>query len=47
MKDRKELMDKQATATAVPMQPQVVAAELGKRLPANAIVNCDSGTIPS
>ena len=27
------------------MKPQFVAAELGKRLPANAIVNCDSGTI--
>jgi pyruvate dehydrogenase (quinone) len=27
------------------MKPQVVAAELGKRLPSDAIVNCDSGTI--
>lgn len=28
-----------------PMKPQVVAAELGKRLAANAIVSSDSGTI--
>ena len=27
------------------MKPQVVVAELGKRLPDDAIVNCDSGTI--
>jgi len=26
------------------MKPQVIAAELGKRLPENAIINCDSGT---
>ena len=45
MKDWKRLMEKQATASSSPMKPQLVAAELGKRLPANAIVNCDSGTI--
>src|SRR6202166_3182748 len=45
MKDWKKLMEKQATANTSPMKPQVVAAELGKRLPTNAIVNCDSGTI--
>jgi pyruvate dehydrogenase (quinone)/pyruvate oxidase len=28
-----------------PMKPQFLAAEVGKRLPDNAIVNCDSGTI--
>jgi pyruvate dehydrogenase (quinone)/pyruvate oxidase len=27
------------------MKPQVVAWELGKRLPENAIISCDSGTI--
>ncbi len=45
MKDWRKLMEKQATARTSPMKPQVVAAELGKRLPTNAIVNCDSGTI--
>jgi pyruvate dehydrogenase (quinone)/pyruvate oxidase len=45
MQDWNKLMEKQATATTSPMKPQVVAAELGKRLAANAIVSCDSGTI--
>jgi len=45
MKDWRKLMEKQATSINSPMKPQVVAAELGKRLPANAIVSCDSGTI--
>ena len=45
MKDWKKLMEKQATANTSPMKPQVVAGELGQRLPTNAIVNCDSGTI--
>jgi pyruvate dehydrogenase (quinone)/pyruvate oxidase len=38
-------MEKQATAASRPMKPQLVAAELGRRLPSDAIVNCDSGTI--
>ncbi len=45
MRDWKKLMEQQESAATKPMKPQVVAAELGKRLPANAIVNCDSGTI--
>jgi pyruvate dehydrogenase (quinone) len=45
MKDWCEMMKKQATRTDKPMKPQVVAYELGKRLPDNAIVSCDSGTI--
>ena len=45
MKDWWALMQKQATRTDVPMKPQVVAWELGKRLNNNAIVSCDSGTI--
>ena len=45
MKDWKKRMDEQAAASAKPMKPQRLAAELGKRLPENAIVNCDSGTI--
>ena len=34
----------QETRTDKPMKPQVIAAELGRRLAANAIVSCDSGT---
>jgi len=45
MRDWSKLMKEEETVTTKPMKPQVVAAELGKRLPANAIVNCDSGTI--
>ena len=45
MKDWNKLMQEESTVTTKPMKPQVVAAELGKRLPDNAIVNCDSGTI--
>jgi pyruvate dehydrogenase (quinone) len=32
MKEWRELMDRQAAATSTPMKPQVIAAELGKRL---------------
>jgi pyruvate dehydrogenase (quinone)/pyruvate oxidase len=39
------LMKERATRMDKPMKPQVVAAELGQRLPDNAIVTCDSGTI--
>jgi len=45
MKDWQELMEQQASRTAKPMKPQFLASELGKRLPPDAIVNCDSGTI--
>lgn len=45
MKDWNKRMDEQAAVTTTPMKPQLLAAELGQRLPANAIVNCDSGTI--
>ena len=45
MKEWSELMDERGTRTDMPMKPQVVAHELGKRLPDNAIVSCDSGTI--
>ncbi|MGB7354800.1 MAG: thiamine pyrophosphate-dependent enzyme [Acidobacteriaceae bacterium] len=43
--DWKELMEKRGTNPETPMKPQVVGWELGKRLPANAIVTSDSGTI--
>jgi pyruvate dehydrogenase (quinone) len=45
MKNWWKLMHQQSSRDDKPMKPQVVAAELGKRLPANAIVTCDSGTI--
>src|SRR5204863_5212729 len=40
-----KLMHERATRQDMPMKPQVVAHELGIRLPDNAIVSCDSGTI--
>jgi pyruvate dehydrogenase (quinone) len=45
MKEWKQKMDERAAIKSKPMKPQLVAAEVGKRLPSNAIVNCDSGTI--
>jgi pyruvate dehydrogenase (quinone) len=45
MKDWHEKMEDLAAVNTTPMKPQLVAAEVGKRLPSNAIVNCDSGTI--
>ena len=39
-----ELMLARATDPSLPMKPQVVAHELGKRLPNNAIVTGDSGS---
>lgn len=45
MKEWRELMVKRGTDESMPLKPQVVAHELGMRLPANAIVTSDSGTI--
>ncbi len=45
MGDWGKLMKERQTRTTKPMKPQVVAWELGQRLPDNAIVSCDSGTI--
>jgi len=45
MKDWRELMDNRATRMELPMKPQVLASELGRRLSSDAIVACDSGTI--
>jgi len=45
MKDWREAMQQRATRMDVPMKPQVIAHELGKRLRDDAIVSCDSGTI--
>lgn len=41
----RETMRTRGEAPGKPMKPQVIAHELGKRLPANAIVTSDSGTI--
>jgi pyruvate dehydrogenase (quinone) len=38
-------MEERGTRDDKPMKPQVVGWELGKRIPANAIVTSDSGTI--
>jgi pyruvate dehydrogenase (quinone)/pyruvate oxidase len=45
MKDWRALMEERGTRMDMPMKPQVVARELGRRLADNAIVSCDSGTI--
>ena len=45
MKEWWKMMEQRSTRTDKPMKPQVVAWELGKRLPSNAITACDSGTI--
>jgi pyruvate dehydrogenase (quinone) len=45
MKEWWEYMNRLATAQDMPMKPQVIAHELGKRLRDDAIVTCDSGTI--
>jgi pyruvate dehydrogenase (quinone) len=44
MKEWNELMVERGTRKDIPMKPQVVAYELGKRLPSNAIVAGDSGS---
>jgi pyruvate dehydrogenase (quinone)/pyruvate oxidase len=44
MAEWQDKMHKQAERMDVPMKPQVIAAELGRRLSATAIVSCDSGT---
>jgi pyruvate dehydrogenase (quinone)/pyruvate oxidase len=45
MRDWWALMDERASRTDVPMKPQVLAAELNKRLHSDAIIVSDSGTI--
>jgi pyruvate dehydrogenase (quinone) len=45
MKSWNELMTKRGTVNSTPMKPQVVAHELGRRLPSDAIVAGDSGTV--
>lgn len=45
MRDWWDLMKQRGSRMDMPMKPQVVAWELGKRLSPDAIVSCDSGTI--
>ncbi|MGE5547294.1 MAG: thiamine pyrophosphate-dependent enzyme [Solirubrobacterales bacterium] len=45
MAEWRKLMQERGTRQDVPMKPQVVAWELGKRLKDDAIFTCDSGTI--
>jgi len=45
MQEWQEVMQERASRRDVPMKPQVIAHELGKRLRQDAIVSCDSGTI--
>jgi pyruvate dehydrogenase (quinone) len=47
MKKWRALLEERATRRDKPMKPQVVAWELGRRLPHNAIVTSDSGTVAS
>ena len=44
MKDWQELLESRGTAQDMPMKPQVVGYELGKRIPPKAVVTSDSGT---
>ena len=45
MDNWRALMQQRETRADLPMKPQVIAHELGRRLPDNAIVSCDSGTV--
>ena len=44
MKEWQETLEARGTAKDVPMKPQVMGYELGRRIPPNAIVTSDSGT---
>jgi pyruvate dehydrogenase (quinone)/pyruvate oxidase len=45
MREWRRTLEGRAAVMSMPMKPQVVAAELGRRMPEDAIVNCDSGTV--
>lgn len=45
MKDWMQLMEKRATATSMPMKPEVAAYTLNKYLADDAIIACDCGTV--
>jgi pyruvate dehydrogenase (quinone)/pyruvate oxidase len=44
MEEWRQLLAQQEERTDRPMKPQRLAGELGRRLPENAIVSCDTGT---
>ncbi len=44
MRDWRKRMEQHESVTTVPMKPQFLAAEVGKMLADDAIVNCDSGS---
>lgn len=45
MKEWWELMEERGTREEIPMKPQVLAWEIGKQLPDDALVTADSGTV--
>ena len=45
IREWRELMSRHESVTSAPLKPQLLAAELGKRLATDAIVNCDSGSV--
>jgi pyruvate dehydrogenase (quinone)/pyruvate oxidase len=45
MRDWRKLMQRHETVMSTPMKPQLLAAELGKLLAPDAIVNCDTGSV--
>ncbi|MCU1338153.1 MAG: pyruvate oxidase [Bryobacterales bacterium] len=45
MREWRKLMERHETVMSTPMKPQLLAAELGKQLADDAIVNCDSGSV--
>src|SRR5262249_45497424 len=45
MREWRKIMGPPESGASPPLKPQRLAAELGKRLPPDAIVNCDSGSV--
>src|SRR5207253_938097 len=45
MREWRFVMERHETVTTTPMKPQLLAAELGRHLASDAMVNCDSGTV--
>ena len=45
MKEWRKVMEKHELIATKPMKPQLLMAELGKRLSSDAMISCDSGTV--
>jgi pyruvate dehydrogenase (quinone) len=45
MRDWRKLMERHETVYSKPIKPQLLAAEVGRHLDQDAIVNCDSGSV--